>query len=104
MPIAVGVIETHGLPASMLAADAMIKAGRVTFVRREQADSGRHFVVIRGPVAEVKRAMEAGKLAASDLPYNGQVTCHCYIPNPTPNTVSVMPIDFTENSEPFRVL
>ncbi|PSB59703.1 carbon dioxide-concentrating mechanism protein CcmK, partial [filamentous cyanobacterium CCP1] len=32
MPEAVGVIQTYGFPAVLSAADAMVKAGRVTLV------------------------------------------------------------------------
>ena len=60
MPFAVGVIETQGFPAVLGVADAMVKAGRVTLVKYERAESGRQFVAVRGPVMEVKRAVEAG--------------------------------------------
>ncbi|MEM1310402.1 MAG: carbon dioxide-concentrating mechanism protein CcmK [Cyanobacteria bacterium P01_C01_bin.70] len=103
MPFAVGVIETQGFPAMLAVADAMVKAGRVTVVKYEQADSGRQFVCIRGPVSEVKRSMEAGLLAGSDLPNEGCVTTHYTVPNPPENLEAVLPIYFTEESEEFWI-
>ncbi|NET40078.1 MAG: BMC domain-containing protein, partial [Cyanothece sp. SIO1E1] len=60
MPEAVGVIETMGFPAVLAAADAMVKAGRVTLVSYDRAESGRQFVAVRGPVSEVNAAVAAG--------------------------------------------
>ena len=103
MLYAVGVIETHGYPASLGAADAMVKAGRVSLLGINQADSGHQFVVIRGPVAEVKMAMEAGLEVANAAPENGEATAHYIVPHPTDNVEGVLPLHFTEKSEPFRV-
>ncbi|NEQ47854.1 MAG: carbon dioxide-concentrating mechanism protein CcmK [Leptolyngbya sp. SIOISBB] len=103
MPFAVGVIETYGFPAMLAVADAMVKAGRVTIVKYEQADSGRQFVCIRGPVSEVNRAVEAGLIVGSDLPNEGCVTTHYIVPNPPENLEVVLPIDFTEASEEFWI-
>lgn len=103
MPIAVGVIETQTFPAVLAAADAMVKAGRVTLAKYERAESGRQFVSIRGPVGEVKRALEAGLLAANACPGVGEAMTHVLIPNPQENIEGVLPIDFTEAAEPFRV-
>lgn len=84
-------------------ADAMVKAGRVTIVKYEQADSGRQFVCIRGPVSEVNRAVEAGLIVGKDLPNEGCVTTHYIVPNPPENLEVVLPIDFTEASEEFWI-
>ncbi|MEM9904986.1 MAG: carbon dioxide-concentrating mechanism protein CcmK [Cyanobacteria bacterium P01_D01_bin.44] len=103
MLYAVGVIETHGYPASLGAADAMVKAGRVSLLGINQADSGHQFVVVRGPVAEVKRAVEAGLKVANNSPCNGEATSHYIVPHPTENIETVLPLHFNEKSEPFRV-
>lgn len=103
MPMAVGVIETHGYPASLAAADAMVKAGRVTLLGINQADSGHQFVVIRGQNGEVKRSMEAGLNAANECPCNGGATSHYIVPHLTENVESVLPLHFTDAAEPFRV-
>lgn len=101
MPMAVGVIETLGVPAVLAAADAMVKAGRVTLVYFGQAESARLLVAIRGNVSEVKAAMEAG-IEAGEKVYGGEVITHYIVPNPPENVVAVLPIDYTEASEPFR--
>lgn len=103
MPIAVGVIETQGFPTVLAAADAMVKAGRVTIVVQDRSESGRQFVAVRGPVSEVKRAVEAGVTAGNQLPGEGKVTTYYIVPNPPENIEFVLPIDYTEQSEPFRV-
>ncbi len=103
MLYAMGVIETHGYPAALAAADAMVKAGQVSLLGINQADSGHQFVVIRGRVGEVNRAMEAGITAANNCPNNGKVTSHYTVPHPTENIETVLPLHFDEKSEPFRV-
>ncbi len=103
MPVAVGVIETQGFPTVLAAADAMVKAGRVTLVVYDRSESGRQFVAVRGPVSEVTRAVEAGIEAANRLPGEGQVMTHYIIPNPPENLETVLPINYTEISEEFRV-
>lgn len=103
MPLAVGMIEAYGYPAVLAAADAMVKAGRVTLTNKASCASGRYIISIRGSVAEVKRAMAAGKDTVEKLPGNAQLESHIVIPNPTENIETVMPIDFTEVSDPYRV-
>ncbi|NJL55817.1 carbon dioxide-concentrating mechanism protein CcmK [bacterium] len=103
MTIAVGVIETQTFPAVLAAADAMVKAGRVTLTKYERSESGRQFVAVRGPVAEVRRAVEAGLVAANACPNNAEVMTHVIIPNPQENIEAVLPIEFSPESEPFRV-
>lgn len=101
MPFAVGVIETQGFPAVLAVADAMVKAGRVTLVKYERAESGRQFVAVRGPVSEVKRAVEAGIEAGNNMPNEGTVTTYYIVPNPPENLEAVLPIYFSEESEDF---
>ena len=60
MPAAVGTIEALGFPAVLAAADAMVKAGAVTLVDYNLAESGRFVVSIRGKVSEVQIALAAG--------------------------------------------
>ncbi|MDJ0708697.1 MAG: carbon dioxide-concentrating mechanism protein CcmK [Leptolyngbyaceae cyanobacterium MO_188.B28] len=103
MPIAIGVIETQGFPTALAAADAMVKGGRVTLVTYNVADSGRQYVTVRGPVSEVNRAVAAGIEAANKCPGVGEVTTHYIVPNPPENIETVLPLNFTEASESFRV-
>jgi len=102
MPMAVGMIQTNGFPGVLAAADAMVKSGRVALVSFDKAERGEFFVAIRGPVSEVKRSMAAG-IAAAEASYGGKVVTHYTIPNPPENLEAVLPIDYTEASEPFRV-
>jgi carbon dioxide concentrating mechanism protein CcmK len=60
MSIAVGMIETLGFPAVVEAADAMVKAARVTLVGYEKIGSGRVTVIVRGDVSEVQASVAAG--------------------------------------------
>ncbi len=101
MPEAVGVIETLGFPAILAASDAMLKGGRVTLVYFDKAEKGDFVVAIRGPVSEVKRAMECGKQAAESV-FGGVLQSHYIVPNPPPNVVDVLPIAYTEKVARFR--
>lgn len=101
MPVAVGVIQTLGFPSILAAADAMVKGGRVTLVYFDKAERGQFLVAIRGGISEVKPAMEDGLEAAKNT-YGGEVVSHYIVPNPPENIVAVLPIDYTEVSEPFR--
>ena len=102
MPMAVGVIETLGFPAILAAADAMVKSAAVTIVYNDKAESGRFVVAVRGQVSEVNRSVEAG-IKAGEETYGGKVITHYIIPNPPENVESVLPIHFTEKTEPFRI-
>ncbi len=102
MPMAVGVIETLGFPAVLAAADAMVKSAAVTLVYYGQAESARLLVAVRGQVAEVKRAVEAG-IEAGEQAHGGQVITHYIVPNPPANVEDILPIHFTSKSEPFRI-
>jgi microcompartment protein CcmL/EutN len=102
MPMAVGAIETQGFPAVLAAADAMVKAAAVTIVYQGLAESARQIVVVRGEVAEVQRAVEAG-IEAGNQCHGGKVITHYIVPNPPENVESVLPMHFTRKSEPFRV-
>lgn len=102
MPEAVGVIETLGFPPVLAAADAMVKAGRVTLVYFDKAEKGNFYVVIRGPVSEVEIALKQGLIAA-EATFGGEVMSHYIVPNPPENVVSVLPIDFSDEVEEYRV-
>ena len=99
--VAVGSIETKGFPAVLAAADAMVKAGRVTLVGYIRVGSARFTVNIRGDVSEVKTAMEAG-IAAVENVYGGTLESWVIIPRPDENVVAVLPIDFSATVQPFR--
>lgn len=60
MPIAVGMIEILGFPAVVEAADAMVKAARVTLVGYEKVGDGRVTAIVRCDVSEVQAFVAAG--------------------------------------------
>lgn len=103
MPLAVGVIQTDGFPPVLAAADAMVKAGRVTLVYFGLAERAEFLVAVRGPTAEVKTAVEAGIEAANFTPPGDRLVSHYIVPNPPENVESVLPIEFTSQVERFRV-
>ena len=57
---ALGMIETRGLVAMIEAADAMVKAAKVELVGWEKIGSGYVTALVRGDVAAVKAATDAG--------------------------------------------
>ncbi|NEO28681.1 MAG: carbon dioxide-concentrating mechanism protein CcmK, partial [Kamptonema sp. SIO4C4] len=101
MPEAVGSLETKGFPPVLAAADAMVKAGRVTLVGYIRVGSARFTVNIRGDISEVKVAMDAGIEAAKNTP-GGTLETWVIIPRPHENVVAVLPVDFNEKVEQFR--
>ena len=76
---ALGMIETVGLVAQLEATDAMLKAANVQVVGWNKVGSGYVSVFIRGDVAAVKAAVEAGATAASTI---GEVVAVHVIPRP----------------------
>lgn len=101
MPVAVGVLETKGFPGVLAAADAMVKAGRVTLVGHLRCGSARFAVVIRGDVSEVKNSMAAGVDAVENA-YGGVLESWVIIPRPHENVEAVLPIAYTDAVERFR--
>ncbi|MDR0259708.1 MAG: BMC domain-containing protein [Comamonas sp.] len=57
---ALGLIETKGLVGLIEAADAMVKAARVTLISYEQIGGGYVTAIVRGDVAACKAATDAG--------------------------------------------
>ncbi len=89
MADALGMIETRGFVASVEAADAMVKAARVELVGYEKTGGGYVTVVVRGDVAAVKAATDAGKLAAQRV---GELVSVHVIPRPHENLDAVLPL------------
>lgn len=99
---AIGSIETKGFPGILAAADAMVKAGRITIVGYLRAGSARFTLNIRGDVQEVKTAMAAG-IEAVNKTEGAVVETWVIIPRPHDNVVAVLPIAFGEDVEQFRL-
>lgn len=73
------MIETKGLVSQFEATDAMLKAANVELIGWEKVGSGHVAVFIRGDVAAVKAAVEAGATAAATI---GEVVAVHVIPRP----------------------
>ncbi len=99
---AVGSLETKGFPAVLAAADAMVKAGRVTLVGYIRVGSARFTVNIRGDVSEVKASMAAG-IEAAESCHGGTLESWVIIPRPHENVESVLPIGYSEDVEEYRL-
>lgn len=89
MADALGMIETRSFPAVVEAADAMVKAARVELVSYEKTGGGYTTVVIRGDVAAVKAACDAGQTAASRV---GEIVAVHIIARPHANVDLVIPL------------
>src|ERR1700724_262408 len=57
---ALGMIDAKGYVAALAAADAMVTAGNVVIVGRQEVGDGLVAVIINGDVGAVKAATEAG--------------------------------------------
>ena len=101
MAIAVGMIETLGFPAVVEAADAMVKAARVTLVGYEKISSGRVTVIVRGDVSEVQASVAAGVESVKRV-NGGQVLSTHIIARPHENLEFVLPIRYSDAVESFR--
>lgn len=77
--MALGMIETRGLVASIEAADAMVKAASVTILGQTKAGGGLVSTLVRGEVGAVKAATDAGAVAANKI---GEVVSVHVIPRP----------------------
>ena len=88
--LALGMIETRGLTASIEAADAMLKAADVELVRTEKIGSGLVTVMVQGDVGAVKAAVEAGQDAASRI---GELVAVHVIPRPHTSVGAVLPFN-----------
>src|SRR4030067_1172951 len=64
---ALGMIETRGLVGAIEAADAMVKAAKVTLIGKEKIGGGYVTVFVRGDVGAVKAATDAGAIAAEKV-------------------------------------
>ena len=86
---ALGMVETRGLVAMIEAADAMVKAAKVTVVGWEKIGSGYVTALVRGDVAAVKAATDAGAAAARRV---GELVAVHVIPRPHPSLEDALPI------------
>jgi len=79
MEEALGLVECRGLVAMIEAADAMVKSANVRLVGYEKVDAGLVTAIVRGEVAAVRSAVDAGAAAARRV---GEVVATHVIPRP----------------------
>jgi len=93
MSEALGMIECRSFPAMVEAADAMVKAAKVELVSYERTGGGYVTAIIRGDVAAVKAACEAGQAGAAKV---GEIVAVHIIARPHSNVDTVLPLGRTE--------
>ena len=86
---ALGMIETRSFAAMVEASDAMVKAAKVELVSYEKTGGGYVTAVVRGDVAAVRAATDAGAAAAARV---GDVVSVHVIPRPHGNVDSALPL------------
>lgn len=86
---ALGLVETRGMVALIEASDAMVKAANVTMVGWQKIGSGYVTALVRGDVAAVRAATDAGAAAARRV---GELIAVHVIPRPHPSLEDVLPI------------
>jgi microcompartment protein CcmL/EutN len=96
MADALGMIETKGFVGMVEAADAMVKAARVELVGYERIGGGYVTAIVRGDVAAVKAATEAGQRAAERV---GELVSVHVIPRPHANIDLVLPLGRQDGGE-----
>ena len=96
MAEALGMIETRSMPAVVEAADAMVKAAKVDLVAYEKTGGGYVTAIVRGDVAAVKAACDAGRAGAARV---GEVVAVHIIARPHPNVDVAMPLGRTEEGK-----
>lgn len=89
MTDALGMIETRGFAAMVEASDAMVKAAKVELVGFEKIGGGYVTAIVRGDVAAVKAACDAGQTAASRV---GEIVSVHVIARPHTNIDEVLPL------------
>jgi ethanolamine utilization protein EutM len=96
MTEALGMIECRSFPAVVEAADAAVKAAKVELVSYEKTGGGYVTVIVRGDVAAVKAAVDAGQMAAGRV---GEVVTVHVIARPHANVDTVMPLGRAEEAK-----
>lgn len=87
-PQAIGILETQGLTAILEATDAMLKAADVKLVGKEKIGAAYVTVIVRGDVAAVTAAIQAGQAAVGSL---GKVIAAHVIARPHDELSALLP-------------
>ena len=95
MAEALGMIECRSFAAMVEAADAMVKAAKVELVSYESTGGGYVTAIVRGDVAAVKAAVDAGVRGGEKV---GEVIATHVIARPHVNIDMVLPLGRTEEA------
>ena len=96
MADALGMIETRSFAAMVESADAMVKAAKVELVSFEETGGGYVTAIVRGDVAAVKAAVDAGVRGAEKV---GEVISPHVIARPHGNIDLVLPLGRAEQAQ-----
>ncbi len=99
---AVGLVETIGFPAMVGASDAMLKSADVQLAAYEKIGSGLCTAIVRGSVANVAVAVEAGMYEAERI---GDLNAVMVIPRPLDELEQTLPVAncWIEERQPVRM-
>ncbi len=99
---AVGLVETRGFPAMVGACDAMLKSGDVQLAAYEMVGDGLCTAIVRGRVADVAVAVEAGMYEAERI---GELHAVMVIPRPLEDLEQTLPLAscWIDRAEPLAM-
>ena len=101
---AIGLLETRGFPAMVGACDAMLKSAEVQLAAFETIGAGLCTAIVRGSVANVAVAVEAGMHEAERI---GELHAVMVVPRPLEDLERALPVAsywMEEQEEPLPVL
>lgn len=98
---AIGLLETRGFPAMVGACDAMLKAADVQLASYEKIGAGLCTAIIRGTVANVAMAVEAGMYEAERI---GDLNAVMVIPRPLDDLEQTLPVASCWIEQPQAVM
>lgn len=87
-PQAIGILETQGLAAILHSTDAMLKAANVELVGKEKIGAAYVTIIIKGDVAAVTAALDAGSAAVGQL---GKLIAAQVIARPHDDLLKLLP-------------
>jgi carbon dioxide concentrating mechanism protein CcmO len=99
---AIGLLETRGFPAMVGAADAMLKSANVQLAAYEKIGDGLCTAIVRGAVADVVVAVEAGMYEAERI---GEFHAVMVIPRPLDDLEKTLPVAscWVEERQPLKM-
>ena len=86
---AIGMIETQGLIGMLEASDVMLKAANVEVIGKEKIGGAYVTVMVKGDVAAVTAAVEAGGAAVEQV--GGKLILSHVIPRPHDGLAKLLP-------------